>query len=511
MKFLQKMGKSLMIPVACLPICGILMGIGYLLCPAGMQGGEIIGFWAKLGHFLCSAGGAVINHMPILFALGIGIGMADGEGLGALAALVSWLMVNTLLSQKVVTAIFPAFAENETMMLALSKIDNPFIGILTGLIGAFCILRFKNTRLPPWLSFFSGKRLGIIVAGVVSIAVSGALVVVWPLVFSGLVFVGQKIAGMGYFGSALYATLNRLLIPFGLHHALNNVFWFDTIGLGDLTAFWAGKTSAQVGWSLGMYMSGFFPSMMFGVPAAALAMYRSFKKEDRQTAGMLASSAISALLCGVTEPFEFLFMFVSPALYVVYSLLYGVFTYIANVTGFRAGFSFSGGLIDLIFSASLPAAQKTWLILPLGAAAFAVYYLVFRFMIQKFDLKTPGREDESAGENSTADNTAVPSGLTGEAARAAGIILGLGGKENIVSVSNCATRLRIEVKDNSLINDAAIRKAGAAGVMKLGANSVQVVIGMDVEFTAEEIKRQLSSDAATVPTVQTPAPYFSVR
>ena len=496
MKFLQKMGKSLMIPVACLPICGILMGIGYLLCPAGMQGGEIVGLWAKIGYFLCSAGGAVINHMPILFALGIGIGMADGEGLGALAALVSWLMVNALLSASVVTALFPQMAENETFMLSVSKIDNPFIGILTGLIGAGCILRYKDTRLPPWLSFFSGKRLGIIMAGLLSILASGVLILLWPSVFSGLVFVGGRIAGMGYFGSALYATLNRLLIPFGLHHALNNVFWFDTIGIGDLTAFWAGKTSAQVGWSLGMYMSGFFPSMMFGVPAAALAMRSCFKREDRQASGMLFSAALSALLCGVTEPFEFMFMFVSPALYLVYSLLFGVFTYIANVSGFRAGFSFSGGLIDLIFSASLPAAHKTLLILPLGLVAFAVYYLVFRFMINRFDLKTPGREEEGDNEP-TEVIPAESAGARREAGRAAGIIRGLGGKENIGSVSHCATRLRVEVKDSDRCDDTAIRKAGAAGVMKLGRDAVQVVIGMDVEFVAEEILRQLNGEEPT--------------
>ena len=492
MKYLQKMGRSLLIPVACLPICGILMGVGYLLCPAGMQGGEIIGFAGKLGYFLCTAGGAVINHMPILFAIGMGVGMADGEGNGALAALVSWLMITTLLSGDTVATIFPQIAERETVMLALSKIDNPFIGILSGLIGAECIKKFKNTRLPPWLSFFSGKRLGIIMAGLVSIAVSAVLVVAWPLLFSALVFVGRKIADMGYFGSALYATLNRLLIPFGLHHALNNVFWFDTVGIGDLTAFWAGKTSEQVGWSLGMYMSGFFPSMMFGIPAAALAMRRSFKHENRQAAGMLTSSAVSALLCGVTEPFEFLFMFLSPALYVVYSLLFGVFTYIANVIGFRAGFSFSGGLIDLIFSASLPAAQKTLLILPLGAAAFAVYYAVFRLFITKFDLKTPGREDDIA-EAPAAEEL---SGASREEARAAGIIAGLGGGENIVSVSHCATRLRVEVKDTALCRDANIKKAGSAGVMKLGASAVQVIIGLDVEFVAEEIQRQLASGGA---------------
>ena len=207
MKFLQKIGKSLLIPISCMPICGILMGIGYLLCPAGMQGGDIVGIAAKIVFFLISAGSAVIDHMPILFAIGVGIGMSDGEGTGGLAALVSWLMITTLLSEGTISAVIPSLAKKETVLLALSKIENPFIGILAGLIGALCIKYFKNVRLPAWLSFFSGKRLGIIVSGVVSIIVSAVLSVLWPLLFSGLVRFGELIAGMGIFGSALYATI----------------------------------------------------------------------------------------------------------------------------------------------------------------------------------------------------------------------------------------------------------------------------------------------------------------
>ena len=492
MRFLQKIGKSLLIPISCMPICGILMGIGYLLCPAGMQGGDIVGVAAKIGFFLITAGGAVINHMPLLFAIGVGIGMSDGEGNGGLAALVSWLMMTTLLSEATISAVIPSFAQKDTILLALSKIENPFIGILAGLIGALCVKHFKNVRLPSWLSFFSGKRLGIIISGVVSIIVSAILAVLWPLLFLGLVKFGKLIANMGIFGSAVYATLNRLLIPFGLHHALNNVFWFDTVGLGDLTAFWAGKTSADVSWSVGMYMSGFFPSMMFGIPAAALAMRHCAKKKDKRVFAMLFSSALTAFVCGVTEPFEFSFMFASPLLYTVYCVLFGVFTFIANSLGFRAGFSFSAGIIDLIFSASLPAAQKTLLIIPLGIAAFAVYYFVFWLLIKKLDLKTPGREDPSAAESENAPYTELA--VSGEMSRAEGILKGLGGKENIVSVSNCATRLRVEVKDNTLCNDEIIKKAGAVNVMKLGHNSVQVVIGMDVEFVADDVNRLLKCE-----------------
>ena len=211
---------------------------------------------------------------------------------------------------------------------------------------------------------------------------SAVLLFVWPVLFGALVALGKGIAGLGAVGAGIYAFFNRLLIPFGLHHALNNVFWFDTIGLGDLSHFWAGETSADVSWSLGMYMSGFFPCMMFGIPGAALAMVHTAKSNKKKAAiGLVSSAAIAAFVCGVTEPFEFGFMFLAPVLYLVYAVLYGIFTVVTVLLGFRAGFSFSAGLTDLVFSASLPAAAKTWLIIPLGIAAFVVFYVVFRFAI----------------------------------------------------------------------------------------------------------------------------------
>lgn len=485
MKFLQKLGKSLMLPVACLPICGILMGIGYALCPATMQGGDVTGAVQLLGLFLVKAGAALIDNMALLFVLGVGVGMSEkNDGTGGLAALVSWLMMTTLLSTGFVTTIRPAVAESANNVLAFDKIANPFIGILAGVIGSICYNKFKNTRLPDWLSFFSGKRCVAIIAGVVSVLVSFVLLFVWPVIFGILIAVGEAIVGLGAVGAGIYAFLNRLLIPTGLHHALNNVFWFDTIGLGDLGNFWAGKTSADVTWDLGMYMSGFFPCMMFGIPGAALAMIQTAKTKKKKVAiGLVASSAICAFVCGVTEPFEFGFMFLAPMLYVIYAALYGVFTFITVITGFRAGFSFSAGATDLIFSATLPAAQRTWLILPLGIAAFVVFYLVFRFAIVKFDLKTPGREDDEEAEKK-----AVLSNDSFYAA-AVTILEGLGGKENVVSVDNCVTRLRLEIKDHTLVNEKKIKAAGAAGVIRPGKNSVQVVIGTKVQFVADELKK----------------------
>ena len=486
MKFVQKLGKALMLPVACLPLCGLLMGIGYILCPASMQGGEVTGAAPLVGLFLVKAGGALVDNMALLFAIGVGVGMSENhDGAGGIAALTSWLMITTLLGLDFAQKLLPSIAGDPSRTLAFAKIANPFIGILAGVIGALCYNRFKNTQLPDWLAFFSGKRCVAIVAGLVSIAVSAVLLFVWPLLYQSLISLGQAIAGMGAVGAGLYAFLNRLLIPFGLHHALNNVFWFDTIGLGDLTQFWAGKTDADVPWSLGVYMSGFFPCMMFGVPGAALAMYRCAKPEKRkQVAGILTSAAICSFVCGITEPFEFAFMFAAPALYAVYAALYGIFTVIVAYLDFRAGFAFSAGATDLLFSASLPAAENTWLIVPLGIAAFFVFYLVFRVMIAELGLKTPGREDE---DDAPRDTGSVPSNRAFvEIAEV--VLAGVGGRENVVSIDNCVTRLRLEVVDTALVDEKKIKSAGVPGVIRPSAESVQVVIGQNVQFVAEAFK-----------------------
>ncbi len=488
MKYLQKLGKALMLPVACLPICGILMGIGYALAPAAMAG-EVNGYVASgaaytVGFFLIKAGAALIDNMALLFVIGVGVGMADdNDGTAALAALASWLMMTTLLSTGVVGTLM-TLEEGTAKFIAFQKIANPFIGILAGIIGATCYNKFKGTKLPNFLAFFSGKRCVAIIAGVVSILVSAVLLFVWPVIFGALVAVGQSIVKLDAVGAGIYAFLNRLLIPTGLHHALNNVFWFDTIGLGDLQKFWAGMTSADVDWSLGMYMSGFFPCMMFGIPGAALAMVHTAKSNKKKVAiGLVGSAAFCAFLCGVTEPFEFGFMFLAPGLYVIYALLYGIFVTVTTLLGFRAGFSFSAGATDLLFSASLPAAQKTWLIIPLGIAAFIVFYVVFRFAITKFDLKTPGREDDDTDETKVvlANNDFT------EVARV--VLEGLGGKENITSIDNCITRLRLEVKDNTLVDEKVIKSAGVAGIIRPGKTSVQVIIGTQVQHVADEFKK----------------------
>ena len=488
MKYLQKLGKALMLPVAALPVCGILMGIGYALAPAVMGAeGATSGAAYTVGFLLIKAGGALIDNMAWLFAIGAAVGLSDDhDGTAGLAGLVSFLMMQQLLSPGVVGAV-RTLEEGSVDYIAFSKIaGNSFIGILAAIIGAACYNKFKNTQLPDWLAFFSGKRSVAIVTAVVSIVVSVVLLFVWPVIFGVLVALGNGIAKMGGVGAGIYAFLNRLLIPTGLHHALNNVFWFDTIGLGDLSHYWAGDTSADVGWSLGMYMSGFFPYMMFGIAGAALAMVQTAKNK-KAAIGLVVSAAICAFVCGVTEPFEFGFMFLCFPLYIVYAALYGIFTIITYYSGFRAGFCFSAGATDLVFSASLPAHANTWMIIPLGIAAFVVFYLVFRFAITKFDLKTPGREDEDE-EAAEANITLANNDYT---AIAKGVLAAIGGKGNVANVDYCATRLRFEIKDHTAVDEKAVKKAGAAGVIRPSKTACQVVIGPKVQFVYDELKKML--------------------
>ena len=487
MKYLQKLGKAMMLPVAALPICGILMGLGYALAPAAMgAAGATEGFAYVLGVFLIKAGAALIDNMAILFAIGVGVGLAkDNDGTAGLAGMVSYLMITTLLNPGTVSTIAPGMIASEINQVAFAKIGgNAFIGILSGIVGGISYNKFKGTKMPDVLAFFSGKRSVAIVTAVVSIVVAAILLFVWPVIFGGLVALGNAIVGLDAVGAGIYAFLNRLLIPTGLHHALNNVFWFDTIGLGDLSAYWGAKTSADMGWSVGMYMAGFFPCMMFGIPGAALAIIQTAKPGKRKNAiGIVGTAAVCAFICGVTEPFEFAFMFLAFPLYVVYAALYGIFTTIAVALGFRAGFCFSAGATDLIFSASLPAAANTWLILPLGAAAFIVFYFVFKFAITKWDLKTPGREDDQEGElkiEMASDDYTTMAQI---------ILEGLGGKENVTSIDHCITRLRLEVKDRLLVDEKKIKSSGASGVIRPGKTAVQVVIGPKVQFVYEEFKK----------------------
>lgn len=483
MRLLQRLGKSMMLPVSCLPVAAILMGIGYWIDESVM----INPIEAKvIALFMVKAGSAIIDNMGILFALGVAIGMSDdGEGTAALAALVSWLMVTTLLNPNTV-ALFQK-VEIGAVNPAFGKIQNQFIGIVCGFIGAFCYNKFKSTQLPDALSFFSGKRCVAIVTGGVTVVVSVLFFFVWPAIYSALVAFGETIIGAGAIGAGIYAFLNRLLIPFGLHHALNAVFWFDIAGINDLGKFW-GTMGGGVYGQTGMYMTGFFPVMMFGLPAATLAMYHCAKKEKKNSAkGMLGSGALSSFFTGITEPIEFGFMFLAPALYFLHAVMTGITAGIIAALPVRSGFNFSAGILDLFFSFKAPMAQNPWMIFPIGIVVGIIYYTVFRFTITKFDLKTPGREDDECTEN---EKTAAL--LSEDFGDVAAIILeGLGGKGNISSFDNCITRLRVEIKDYTLVNEKKIKSAGIAGVMRPGKTTVQVIIGTKSQFVADEVRKLL--------------------
>ncbi len=474
MKYFQKLGKALMLPVAALPVCGILMGVGYWIDPSGW------GANSAIAAFFLKAGGAIIDNMGILFAVGVGVGMTDdNDGTGGLAGLVSWLIFTTVLAPGSVAMLkgIPV----EEVPAAFGKIATQFTGILSGIIGATCYNKFKGTKLPDALSFFSGKRCVAIVTAAVTLVGCFVMMFVWPVIYGGLVSFGELVVGLGPVGAGIYGFLNRLLIPFGLHHAVNSVFWFDVAGINDLGNFWSGVGELGV---TGQYMAGFFPVMMFGLPAGAFAMYQTAKDSKKKAAaGLLVAAALSSFFTGVTEPLEFAFMFLAPGLYVIHALLTGISCAVVAALPTRAGFNFSAGLVDYVLSFKAPMVLNPLMLLAIGVVFAVIYYLVFRIVIVKFNLKTPGREDDDMDETQAvlADN---------DFTKVAAIVLeGVGGKENVTSVDNCITRLRLEIKDYTKVDEKKIKSAGVAGVIRPGKNSVQVIIGTKVQFVADEFKK----------------------
>ncbi len=473
MKFLQKLGKSLMLPVACLPVASIMMGLGYWIDPIGWGANNVF------AAFLLKGGGALIENMAILFAVGVAVGMSqDNDGTSGLAGLVSWLVMTTLLAPGSV-AFFQGVDISEVNS-AFGKIQNQFIGIVAGLIAAYSYNKFKNTRLPDALAFFSGKRSVAIVTASISALVSAVLFFLWPMIYTALVGVGTSIVNTGAVGAGIYGFLNRLLLPTGLHHALNSVFWFDVAGINDLSNFWSGD---GVLGETGMYMTGYFPVMMFGLPAGALAMYHTAKSNKQKAVyGILLAGSISSFFTGVTEPLEFAFMFVAPPLYLLHSILSGVSGFVMAVLPIRAGFNFSAGFVDFFLSFKAPMALNPIMIIPIGLAFGCVYYFSFKTLILAMDLKTPGREDDNVEEEK---KVSIKNDDFVELASE--ILEGLGGKENVSEISNCITRLRLEVKDITKVDDKKIKATGVAGVLKPGKTSVQIVVGAKVQFVADEL------------------------
>lgn len=477
MEKLQKLGRALMVPVAVLPAAAILMGIGYWIDPVGW------GANSPVAALLIKAGSSIIDNMPILFAVGVAYGMSkDKDGAAALAGLVGFLVVTTLLSPAAiaqftkvdVAAVAPAFG----------KINNQFVGIVVGVMSASLYDKFYKVELPKALTFFSGRRLVPILTSVAAMLLSLVLYFIWPVLYSGLVTFGKSIVSMGPFGVGIYGFFNRLLIPVGLHHALNGVFWFDVAGINDIGNFWASKGTKGI---TGMYQAGFFPIMMFGLLGGALAFVHTARPAQKaRVASIMGAAAFASFFTGVTEPIEFAFMFVAPVLYLLHAVLTGISLFIAASMHWIAGFGFSAGFVDLVLSSRMPMAVNWFMLILQGVVFFAVYYFSFKFVILKMNLMTPGRNpEEDVEETLELDRTSTGSA---HSQTAAVLLEALGGKENIVSVDNCATRLRLEVKDTDKINTALVKRY-SSGILTPSKTTAQIVVGTQVQFVADELKK----------------------
>jgi PTS system N-acetylglucosamine-specific IIC component len=481
---LQQLGRALMLPIAVLPVAGLLMRLGQ---------DDIANLAPALHlHFLAAAGGAVFDYLGLLFAIGVAVGFArENHGAAGLAGVVCYVVATegakALIPAKPQDLALVAQAADaaRALVTAQSKANlihdlSVPIGILSGVISGLLYNRFHNIRLPEYLAFFGGRRFVPIVAGLTGAVLALAFGLGFPTLETGLQNFSHTITGAGDLGLFAYGFLNRLLIVTGLHHILNNVVWFilgDYHGAtGDLHRFFAGDPSA------GTFMAGFFPVMMFGLPAACLAMYRAAPPERRKSVGgMLLSMALTSFLTGVTEPVEFTFMFLAPVLFLVHAALTGLSFIIMHALNVKLGFSFSAGLFDYLLNFNK--ATNPWLLIPVGLAYSVVYYAVFRVVIAVFKLKTPGRDAEEGLE-------AAPPVKADE--RLDGMIAALGGAENLVTVDACTTRLRLTVKDSKAADEAALKRLGARGVVRPSGTALQVVLGPDADRVAGELRARLA-------------------
>ncbi|MGR4049127.1 N-acetylglucosamine-specific PTS transporter subunit IIBC [Kosakonia cowanii] len=506
--YLQKVGRALMVPVATLPAAAILMGVGYWIDPVGW-GGE-----NALAAFFIKSGSAIIENMGVLFAVGVAYGMSkDKDGAAALAGFVGFLVLTTLCSPAAVSMIQKIPLDQ--VPAAFGKIENQFVGIMVGIISAELYNRFSTVELPKALSFFSGRRLVPIITSFVMIAVAFIMMFIWPVVFSVLVSFGEHIQKLGSAGAGLYAFFNRLLIPVGLHHALNSVFWFDVAGINDIPNFLGGAQSIEAGKATvgitGRYQAGFFPIMMFGLPGAALAIYHCARPENKaKVLGIMMAGAFAAFFTGITEPLEFSFMFVAPVLYVIHAILTGISVYIAASMQWIAGFGFSAGLVDMVLSSRNPLATQWWMLIPQGLVFFVIYYVVFRFTITKFNMLTPGRELAVAGDETDGQDVNVSAnGEQDVSGLARQYIAAVGGSANLTGIDACITRLRLNVNDSSLVNEAMAKRLGATGVIRLNKTSVQIIVGFVAEKIANAMKTAgdvpAAASSATAPVQAAPA------
>ncbi|HHW4412943.1 PTS N-acetyl glucosamine transporter subunit IIABC [Citrobacter freundii] len=459
--FFQRLGRALQLPIAVLPVAALLLRFGQpdLLNVA----------------FIAQAGGAIFDNLALIFAIGVASSWSkDSAGAAALAGAVGYFILT-----KAMVTINPAINMG---VLA---------GIITGLVGGAVYNRWSGIKLPDFLSFFGGKRFVPIATGFFCLVLAAIFGYVWPPVQNAIHAGGEWIVGAGALGSGIFGFINRLLIPTGLHQVLNTIAWFQigeftnaagAVFHGDINRFYAGDGTA------GMFMSGFFPIMMFGLPGAALAMYFAAPKARRpMVGGMLLSVAITAFLTGVTEPLEFLFMFLAPLLYLLHALLTGISLFVATLLGIHAGFSFSAGAIDYVLMYNLPAASKNvWMLVAMGLVFFVIYFVLFSAVIRMFNLKTPGREDKDDEIVTDEANSNTEEGL---AQLATSYIAAVGGTDNLKAIDACITRLRLTVVDSAKVSDAMCKRLGASGVVKLNKQTIQVIVGAKAESIGDEMKK----------------------
>ncbi len=453
---LGKLGRTLQLPIAVLPAAALLLRFGQpdLLNLA----------------FMADAGNAIFANLPLIFAIGVAIGWSkDSAGSAALAGAVAYLIMSAAMKS----------IDTDINMGVLA-------GIVSGLVGGMCYNRFSQINLPSFLAFFGGKRFVPIVSGLVALVLATIFGYLWPTVQAEIKTAGEWIVGQGALGAGIFATVNRLLIPTGLHLLINTIAWFEigtfidpitqVVSKGDIARFYAGDTTA------GMFMAGFYPVIMFGLPAAALAMYHAAPLHRRaQVGGLLFSTAFTAFLTGVTEPFEFLFMFLAPLLYLIHAFLTGLSAYFATLFEVHAGFTFSAGAIDFLLMMNLPAASRTYVLLIMGGIWAVMYYMIFSIAIRVFDLKTPGREEEESNIGQT-DNMEIKT-------LAEHYAVALGGIQNLTTIDACITRLRLVVKDMNQIDEAACKRLGASGLIRLPDNNLQIVIGAKAEMVSDILKK----------------------
>lgn len=492
---LQRLGKSLMLPIALLPAAGILLRVGQddML---GQYNPPVIG---PFFDAMSASGGAIFANLPLLFAVGVAIGFArKADGSTALSAVAGYLVI-----AEVFKAMSPIVLPGATTPAGDQEMINysVFAGIIIGIVTAWLFDRYHTIQLPPYLGFFAGRRFVPIVVSLAALFIGFGMSYLYPLFDMGLTGLAQFIGGSGAIGAFVYGFVNRMLIPLGLHHIVNTYIWFlygdfTTNGAtytGELTRFANGDPEA------GRLTAGFYPILMFGLPGAALAMIHSARANQKKLAiGILSAAGLTAFLTGVTEPLEFAFMFVAFPLYVIHAVLTGLSLAIAYTLDIHLGFSFSAGLIDLLLYGTAPAAKNIPLLIVMGVVFFVLYYAMFRFAITRWNLLTPGRDPELDGMDDATDGTDHSTGTDGATARAYQLITAFGGAGNLKAVDACITRLRIEVADKAGVDTAALRALGAAGVIEVG-NNVQAIFGTQADGLKDEIRAAL--EQGSVPAV----------